>query len=156
MSMQNLEHALRYAAEHPDEVDFEGPRHETLISAAEEALGLRFRPTYRRFLLELGAGDMGAREYYGVIDDDWSTPGPPDAIGTTLHERERFQLPERFVIVAETGDGSWYVLDTEQTNDEGESPVLIWTSNASSLEDPPEQVAEDFGAFLAEGAPVGE
>lgn len=156
MSMRDLEQALRYAAEHPDEADFEGPRDEALISAAERALGLRFPPTYRRFLLELGAGDMGDLEYYGVINEDWSRPGPPDAIGSTLHERERYQLPERFVIVSSTGDGSWYVLDTEQTNEQGENPVVIWTSNASSLEYPLEQEAEDFGAFLAEGASAEE
>lgn len=153
MSMEDLNRSLRYAAEHPDEADFEGPRDESLVASAEEALGLRFPPTYRRFLRACGAGDMGAREYYGVIDDNWSTPGPPDAIGTTLDEREQWDLPEPFVIIAATGDGSWYVLDTEQTDQHGENPVLIWTSNASSLDDPPERVADDFGAFFSEAVP---
>jgi hypothetical protein len=150
MSMSDLETGLRYAAEHPDEADFEGPRDDALVAAAEAALGLTFPPTYRRFLRELGAGDLGTREFYGVIDDDWSSPGPPDAIGTTLHERREWQLPERFVIVAETGDGAWYVLDTAQAGAGGEAPVLVWTSNLSSLDDPPERAADDFGAFFAE------
>ena len=39
--------------------DFVGPRTEALVEAAERALGLKLSATYRRFVLEYGAGNFG-------------------------------------------------------------------------------------------------
>lgn len=147
MSMNALEDALRLIAEHGDEDDFVGPRDDDLIARAEQALGLTFPPTYRRFLAELGAGSIAGQEFYGVIDDDWDL-SPPDAIGRTLHERDDIALPDPYVVVAETGDGDWYLLDTAQRDKDGESPVIRWMPGASPDDAPPEHVAGSFGAFL--------
>ena len=64
--------------------DFAGPRPEALVARAEAALGLRFPPSYRQFLLDLGAGDVGGFEVYGIIDDDFADARVPDAIALTL------------------------------------------------------------------------
>jgi hypothetical protein len=52
-----------------DDADVVGERPEALVDPAEQTLGLRFPPSYRAFVRELGAGDAGGEEFYGVIDD---------------------------------------------------------------------------------------
>jgi antitoxin YobK len=149
MSMADLEQALSLVAEHADDADFVGPRDEDLIARAEQALGVTFPPSYRRFHAELGAGDLEGEEFYGVITDDWSV-SPPDAIGRTLDERDEIGLPDEYVVVAETPDGGWYLLDTARQDSDGESPVVLWMPGASPEDAPPEDVADNFGAFMRE------
>ena len=44
--------------------DFEGAKPESLVARAETALGLTFPPSYRRFLLEMGCGDINGLEIF--------------------------------------------------------------------------------------------
>jgi hypothetical protein len=141
--MRDLEAGLDLVRANADAARFAGPREERLVAAAERALGVRFPPSYRSFVRALGAGSIRGREFYGVIDDDWSAPGPPDAIGTTLAERSDNRLPEMLVIVGASGDGGWYVLDCAAPEQGGEVPVLIWSPDAGG------RVADDFGEFFA-------
>jgi SUKH superfamily protein len=53
--------------------DFIGPRPEEWITAAEERLSLRFPPTHRRFLKELGAGGIRSEEFYGITRNNFET-----------------------------------------------------------------------------------
>lgn len=141
--MRNLETGFELVRANADAARFAGPREAPLIEAAERALGVRFPPSYRSFLGALGAGSIRGREFYGVIDADWSAPGPPDAIGTTLAERAGSRLPAELVIVGASGDGGWYVLDCAAPGPGGEAPVLIWAHAAGG------RVADDFGQFFA-------
>lgn len=141
--MRDIEAGFELIRANAEAARFAGPRAESLIEAAERALGVRFPPSYRSFLRALGAGSIRGREFYGVIDDDWSAPGPPDAIGTTLAERAGSRLPEELVIVGASEDGGWYVLDCGATEPGGETPVLIWAHAAGG------RVADDFGEFFA-------
>lgn len=143
MGMEDMEQALSNARGH-NKSFFAGPRGEGLVAAAEAALGLQFPPTYKRFVSELGAGSVGAREFYGVIDDDFVESSVPDGVWLTLSEREQLGLPTTLVIVGEDGLGGYYVLDTSQRDSRGESPVAIWTPEAPMLE----RLADDFGAFF--------
>jgi hypothetical protein len=49
--MAQYEEALRLLEDHLDQSDFE-PQPSERVERAEETLGVRFPPTYRRFLLE--------------------------------------------------------------------------------------------------------
>lgn len=49
------------------------------------------------------------------------------------------------MIVASTGDGSYYCV---QINDGAESPVTVYQPGYAADQQPREEVAEDFGAFL--------
>jgi hypothetical protein len=51
--MSDYERAAALIAESKDDADFAGPRPPELIQAAEEALGVQFPPTYRRFVSEM-------------------------------------------------------------------------------------------------------
>jgi len=93
MGMAELGQALN-AVRHSDMVDFAGPRDPSLVAAAENALGVSFPPTYRRFVTELGAGGVDAHEFYGVIDENFNDSSIPDGIWLTLDDRQRFGLPK--------------------------------------------------------------
>ena len=81
--MSDYERAAALIAESKDDADFAGPRPAELIQAAEEALGVQFPPTYRRFVSEYGAGNIGSTEIYGVIDFDFEASSIPMRSGTT-------------------------------------------------------------------------
>ena len=127
--------------EHEDEADFLGPRSPELIHRAELAVGLRFPPTYRRFLTAYGTGNIGGTEIYGVIDDNFETSSVPDAIWLNLtHPQEGL-----FVFYA-LGEGTESCLDTSRTAPDGEMPVVAVDPGGEVRE----EIASDFGsAFLA-------
>jgi hypothetical protein len=142
MSMQNFIDALGIIESTLGRARFAGARAENLVTAAEERLGLKFPPTYREFLLRLGAGNFGTREFYGVIDDDFEDSAIPDGICYTLNERND-GLPLELIVIGATGDGGLYCLDTGQA---GEAPVVTYEPPGSAHE----RVADDFGAFFLE------
>lgn len=145
--MDDLERGLA-AVEGAEGVFFAGRREELLVAAAEGALRVALPPTYRRFVLELGAGSVGSRELYGVTTDNFTDAAVPNGIWLTLDERERFSLPERLVLVGDTGMGEYYALDLSRADESGEAPVVIWASGRSQEGDALEVVAPDFGAFF--------
>lgn len=147
MGMAELEQALAAVAR-SDQAHFVGPRDPGLITAAEEALGVALPPTYRRFVAELGAGNVGSREFYGAIDSNFVESSIPDGIWLTLDERERFGFPKHLVILGETGMGEYYALDTSRRDAQGECPVVIWVAGQSKDGDVLEVVASDFGSFF--------
>ena len=61
-------------------------------------LGLEFPPSYRRFVLDFGAGSFGASEVYGVIDSNFENSSVPDAVWCTLDVRE-FDLTLDLVVL---------------------------------------------------------
>src|SRR5262249_29464172 len=83
---------------------FVGARPAAMVARAEAALGLRFPPSYRQFLLELGAGDVGGFEVYGVVNDNFTDARVPDAIALTLQARGS-GLDRRYVMIGTLGDG---------------------------------------------------
>ncbi len=106
MSMKALEEALEAIAE-SDRARFLGPRDPSLVETAEQALGVTFPPTYRRFVLELGAGCVGWREFYGVTADDFASASVPNGIWLTLDERRECHLPDPLVIVEASSMGEY-------------------------------------------------
>lgn len=142
MSQANLEKGLAMISQHATRAHFVGPRSEELVARAETALGLRLPPTYREFVRRLGAGNFGAAEFYGVIDENFSASSVPNGVWLTLDERRSAALPKNYVIVASSGTGEYYCLDVR---DQGEAPVVIMPPGETV---PSEQVASDFGDFF--------
>ena len=145
MSMRDYEKALRLI-EGSEETDFFGPRPEELIRSAEEALGLKFPPTYRRFLREFGCGGVASEEFYGITRDNFETGTVPNGIWLTLRNRREFGLPHNFILVNDLGEGSRYAIDTSRVGDDGENPVVILAIGYEVFED----VAPSFGTFFYE------
>jgi hypothetical protein len=148
MSMAELEQGLQLI-ESSEDADFVGPRSEALLEKAEKALGVSFPPTYRRFVKEFGYGDMAGAEFCGLVDDNFERSSVPNGIWLTLYERKSVSLPNSLILVAETGDGGYYAIDTTMRDAQGESPIVLWHSGLTKKGGgKPEIVAKDFGAFL--------
>ena len=145
MGLKEFEHALELIRAHSDLVDFSGPKDKKLIESAERALGLRFPPSYRAFLKKLGCGGVAGEEFYGVVDENFYDSGIPDGIWETLSRREKFGFPQHLIIIATTGFGPDYVLDSSSPGPDGEYPVVLW--NFDRVE---EVVADSFGSFFLE------
>lgn len=147
MSMSDYEKAAKLIAEHLELGHFVGSRPESLVRAAERKLGLRFPPTYRRFLVEFGAGSFGSEEIYGLVDEELESALVPNGIGLTLRDRKEFELPHDLVAVYDLGDGETFYLDLGATEN-GEAPIIVYYPGYTSEEQPGEIVAQDFGQFL--------
>lgn len=141
MSNRDLDEAFELINEHGGG-DFEGKKDFSLIEKAEAVLGLRFPPTYKKFLMELGCGDVEGLEFYGIIGVDFENSSVPDAIWLTLNERES-GLPSSLIIIYATGDGTYYALDTDQVSADGENPVVSYGLNGRT-----EKIADDYGSFM--------
>lgn len=126
--------------------DFDGPKPETLIGAAEQALELKFAPSYRRFLLELGCGNLKGLEIYGVINENFDRSCVPNGIWLTLHERLNLGLSTRYVLIGDDGDSGYYAIDTFMSNLSGENPVVKLAVDGRQSE----QIADSFGSYLLE------
>lgn len=147
MGLDDLRHGLGLVAENAEEADFVGSQPMELVERAERALSLRFPPSYREFLHELGAGDIGGEEFFGVVGADFEASGVPDGIWLTLREREDSGLPDNLIVVYSVGDGTLYALDTAQAGGDGEAPVVAWVPGTAETH---ETVAADFGTFFRE------
>jgi antitoxin YobK len=143
MSMQNYETACKLI-EHAGNGDFEGAKTESLVTKAESVLGVKFPPTYRRFLLEFGCGYIDPYEVYGLVDDNFEKSGIPDGIWLTLTKRKSIKLKPSYVIIGDVGDGTQYAINTGRVNAQGECPVVLLTVDGIEIE----IVANSFGSFL--------
>ena len=147
MAMKDMDAALQLVARNDRQADFVGKRSTEMVADAESALGVRFPPTYRKFLTELGAGDIAGEEFYGVTTNTFVSSSVPNGIWLTLEERKG-GLPSPLVIVYATGDGTWFALDTSEVDSQGESPVVSWTPGSSMSNRRLVRVADDFGQFF--------
>jgi hypothetical protein len=150
MSMHDYERAVALIRANASRSDFDGRKDVALIEAAESAVGVRFPPTYRRFLLEYGCGNIAGREFYGIIDENFEDSGIPDGVWLTVRMRREAQLPRQLILVAETGDGGYYAIDTSRIIGASEPPVVLWWPNLGAATDKPQEISPDFGSFLYE------
>ena len=146
MSMEDLIEGIQLTKKF--ESDFVGRQSELLISSAEVALGITFPLTYKKFLLELGCGNIGCKEFYGIINEDFYNSGIPDAVWITMQERRDSELPQPMVIVCNDGMGNYHVIDTAVQNQNGENPIKIWTPGVSGATNEMIKIADDFGIFF--------
>lgn len=142
MSLQDYQSAKSLIEESGG--DFDGPKTETLVASAEQALSLEFPPSYRRFLLELGCGDLNGLEIYGVISEKFEDSSVPNGIWLTLNERQNIGLSHAYILIGDGGDGTYYAIDTRSVDEAGENPVVRLSVDGTRAE----LVASSFGAYL--------
>lgn len=143
--MKQLEDALTLINKNPEDSFFAGPKSEDLIYKAENALGLLFPPTYRRFLKELGAGNIAGQEFYGVTSDKFDNASVPNGVWFTLHARKNYSFPDD-LIISSLDDGSYIALDAHKEHSDRECEVVLWTAPDEDAE----ILYDDFGCFLLE------
>src|SRR3954463_4837726 len=92
-----------------------GPVTEAEISAAEEALGVTFPPSYRTFLRTFGG--IAIPQHLGIVHDFMGVAAGDDVVQKTLAARVERKLAEHLVVV---GMGAqcqeWFCLDVSREN----------------------------------------
>jgi hypothetical protein len=147
--MVEYEEALRLLQSYLDRSTFK-PQPPERVERAERTLGVRFPPTYRRFLHELGAGGIGSEEIYGVFSDDFESTGSPGAVGYTLQLRREGRIADDRVVVYGLGDGSNDALATGRAGPDGEAPIVGFIPGLSQPSDQHEVTFPDLGCFFLE------
>lgn len=148
--MDEFETALRLVA-NTGESTFVGPIDPSRVRDAEIFLEVEFPPSYRRFLTELGAGNIAHREFYGIVPGGLEVPSVPNGIWVTSYARRELSLLSTLVVVGDTGYGQFYVLKTASISVQGECPVAISEIGSTTPEADLDDVAPDFGSFFLAG-----
>jgi len=122
-----------------------GPAQEAAISAAEEALGCIFPPSYRTFLRTFGG--IAIPHHLGVVHDFVGMEND-DVVHRTLRAREERKLGENLVVVGLGADQQeWFVIDFSRESPGGENPILLFDARDNALD---QVFYEDFGQMLNE------
>ncbi|MGN6106240.1 MAG: SMI1/KNR4 family protein [Kofleriaceae bacterium] len=155
-TIELVERVRRRLREHENPCEIAGPVPEAAISAAEEALGVTFPPSYRTFLRTFGGIAIPAHlgvvhDFVGVAPEVRELEGAPpadDVVGRTLTARVERKLADHLVVV---GMGAqfqeWFCLDVSRPTASGEYPVLLFDARDNAVD---QQFYEDFGQMLQE------
>lgn len=155
-TIELVERVRRRLSEHENRCEIVGPAPEAAISAAEEALGVTFPPSYRHFLRTFGG--IAIPPHLGVVHDFVGVPAVEenaspneaanDVVHKTLEGRTQKKLAEHLVVV---GMGAqyqeWFCLDASRPRANGEYPVLLFDARDNALD---QQFYDDFGQMLQE------
>jgi len=148
MSVETYQKAKQIISAQTDIADFVGGRSNDLISMAENELDLKFTGLYLDYLQTFGAGNFGAEEIYGIINDDFENSSVPDAIWYTLTERKETNLPNNLLVIYDTGSEELFCLDFNNLDDKNEPRVVSFVPGIQSESQTYEIIANDFGDFL--------
>ncbi|MBP3041550.1 SMI1/KNR4 family protein [Bacillaceae bacterium Marseille-Q3522] len=148
MSVVTYQKAKQIILATEDFADFIGGRTDKLIKLAEEKLGVRFSGFYLDFLKTFGAGNFGAQEIYGIINDNFENSSVPNAIWYTLTERKEINLPSNLLIIYGTGSDELFCLDYYQLDEKGEPKVVSFVPGIELENQTYEIIANDFGDLL--------
>lgn len=152
-TIELVERVRRRLREHESPCEIAGPVPEAAISAAEEALGVTFPPSYRTFLRTFGGIAIPAHlgvvhQFVGVAPSSANGEEKDDVVGRTLAARAERKLGEHLVVV---GMGAqfqeWFCLDASRPTANGEYPILLYDARDNALD---QQFYDDFGQMLAE------
>lgn len=155
-TIELVERVRRRLREHENPCEIAGPVPEAAISAAEEALGVTFPPSYRTFLRTFGGIAIPAHlgvvhDFVGVAPEVRELEGArpaDDVVGRTLTARVERKLADHLVVV---GMGAqfqeWFCLDVSRPTASGEYPVLLFDARDNAVD---QQFYEDFGQMLQE------
>ncbi len=147
-TIELVERVRRRLTEHENPVQIAGPVSEAQITAAEEALGVTFPPSYRTFLRTFGG--LAIPPHLGIVHDFMGVMEQPeqDVVQRTLTARQERKLAEHLVVV---GLGAqyqeWFCLDVSRENAAGEYPVVMYDAKDNAVD---QQFYEDFGQMLEE------
>lgn len=146
-TIELVERVRRRLGEHDNRCHIVGPAPEAAISAAEEALGCTFPPSYRTFLATFGGIALPTNvaivhDFVGVNSDG------SDVVGRTLRAREERHLADHLVVVGMGAEfQEWFCLDISKPRANGEYPVLMFDARDNAVD---QQFYDDFGQMLEE------
>lgn len=145
-TIELVERVRRRLTDHENPCRISGPVSESAITAAEEALGITFPPSYRTFLRTFGG--IAIPPHLGIVHEFVGVAPDADVVQRTLRARAERRLAEHLVVV---GMGAqyqeWFCLDASREAPNGEYPVVLFDAKDNALD---QQFYEDFGQMLQE------
>ncbi|WP_168210453.1 SMI1/KNR4 family protein [Persicimonas caeni] len=145
MGTHETEEAARLIQRHSERADFRGGASDHEIARAEDRLGVKFPPSYRRFLEDLGAGQFGDQTFFGVIGPE--VDSMLDVVSRTLDQRTHGNLPTTHVVVAPYGSEAFFGFDCADRRYNEECPVAEFPRDYGDTQEP-NYFELDFGSFL--------
>ena len=145
-----VERVTRRLSDAADACEIAGPASEAAIAAAEEQLGCAFPPSYRQFLRRYGAITIPTHlglvhSFVGVAP---GTEGYRGVVERTLGARVENRLASHLVVVGMGAEfQEWFCLDLDDTNDEGEHPIVLFDARDNALD---QKFYDSFGQMLDE------
>ena len=146
-TIELVERVRRRLREHENTCEIAGPVPEAAITAAEEALGVTFPPSYRTFLRTFGGIAIPA--HLGIVHDFVGVKeADADVVKRTLDARAERKLSDNLVVVGIGAQSQeWFCLDVSRTTANGEAPVIMYDARDNALD---QQFYDDFGQMLQE------
>ena len=145
MSYENYEKALSLAPKCKCYMTT-GGKSEDIILSAEQLLNIVFSKQHRDYCSRIGYMSFFGHEIFEVGSYD-SPIIEANTVAYALHEREKFDLPEKWLPIYNFNDGNIAFFDYTQTDETGEPPIIM-AINTGKKYVLLERLAEDFGDFL--------
>jgi hypothetical protein len=129
----------------PSQVWRSAPANPAIIAECEARLGVCFPPSYRFFLAQFGAIDIGGSSISGVLDNSLEDLGGGSVVGDTLWFREEWQLPLNLVVI-QADDEAPYCLDV--SNGSPECVVVCYELHSNHASVIASSFSEWVGTFI--------
>ncbi len=145
MGTMETEQAIALMRRHRALAEFVGGASAEQIEAAEARLGVRFPPSYRQFIEEVGAVRFAGHDVLGVV----GRHGDPrlDVVRVTLDERAHTDMSDEHIVVGPYGREAVFALDCADRRHDGECPVAEFPRDYGEIQEP-NFFDEDFGDFV--------
>jgi hypothetical protein len=115
------------------------------VRKAEEALGVRFSPSFDHYLQHYGGATIGGEIINGLLGIESEEACGPDIVYNTLLDRESRGIDASLIVLVDNDGDEFFYLDTARIDDDGENPVLRELIEAKG-ERP--EYASSFAEFL--------
>lgn len=105
-------------------IDEPRPQTDQTIKALENRLGVLLPISYKKMLYEFGNLGFGPVEFYGITKGGFDAMGAPNVVFLTEKSRLRNEISDQMVYIMASGYGPFFVIDCNERNAIGESPIL--------------------------------
>ena len=150
MSAESLKEAYELINKNYEDKDiiFSTPKSREIINKAEDILGINFPKSYKSFIEDKGFGGVGSFLVAGIRVESEKELNTTGIVWATLNARNDLDQPHHLIPIEDIGNGDIYCLDTSQTDEQGECPVVVWPIGGYEQTPVLEVVAKDFGEFF--------
>jgi antitoxin YobK len=105
--------------DHQDLIDIGQPASDSKISKCEDRLNLKFPDEFKEYLAKWGQLSFGPHDYLGIDD------GPFDIVLWTEKARDRYKLPNNFLVVCDRDGDESVCLDTDKDSSR-RFRIIVW------------------------------
>lgn len=145
MGIHEVDEAIRLINQNAEHANFGGGASQHAIAKAEKAVGIKFPPSYARFLSELGGGHFAEQTFFGVQTD--GEDRSLDLVWHTLDQRQNGNLPDTHVVIGPYGEEAFFGFDCAARRSNEECPVAEFPRDYGDIQEP-NYFELDFGSFL--------